>query len=818
MFSPAGARERYDPDEGALYLATAAALAASLLAAGWASGSARVGAVGGALAMLGVWTGWRAREWAAGRRIALGVLGAVLAGGSAQALISWEIANEVGSIYMAQGDIGLSLGLRMGVLLVAFSFLLIYREMLPFALVPAVTLFGLAGGRGDSSVAFGCFLVFLPAALAALGQAMMLSGVRPADREARVDSGEATGQPPVSAPQSPMPVSSWRSRHWSLLGSLIAAIIGLGALLYLPVYAYGTQYYWPLAMMSLPTGRFGFLEGRMPQSQSSRSYSVGQGPITPGESVVFSYAGEPVQRWRGEVFDNFTGNAWTSTDDEPVPLTMIRGEINIAELFPPTSEAALVTHELRAETDLPLVVYGAGQIQRALLPRRLGPLLAIGAAPQPARPGAGSSGADRPTQLAGVGVEASGSRQRPNAPDPRPETRDPRTVASGLRVDRFGCVAAPGATLRAGTHYTVVSDPHAYDQGPGGRRPGTGERPLLGPGPQPLGPPLDPSYRAIPLSSRRVADLARTITAGAASDEQKVAALTSYLQRECVYTLSAPAVPRGEDAADFFLFKSKRGYCDLFATAFAVMARSVGIPSRFVTGWAGGGQFDPTHNRYLVHESDGHAWVEVWVQGSGFRGQGPGNGRSPTLAPGPSTLAPAAWLTVDPTPGGGPVTLSLPQRLAASLQTFLRSHPFLQIGIWAMVALALLGGGMVATRHRRLKRELSLDHNDPRTVVLLAWMRLTRLLARRGLPRHPSQTPLEYLEAVGARVQGSGFRAPAPSVRQELAPALAPLHSLTGLFLLARYSPQPVTAETARQALSHLHDGLQSLRGRARGG
>ena len=790
MSSPAIARERTDPDEAALYLTTAAALGASLLAAGWASGSARVGAVGGALAVLGIWTGWRARDWPLGRRAVAGIIGALLAAGSLQALISWEVKQEVGAIYMAQGDIGLGLALRMGVLLVAFSFLLIHREMLPFSLVPGVTLFGLAGGRGISVVAFGCFLVFLPAALAALGQAMLLSGMPARRRTLETLIETATAADPGNREEpSGWYTSSWRRRHWSLLGSLIAAIIALGALIYLPVYTYGTQYYWPLAMMSLPSGRFGFLEGPRSSGEALRSYSVGQGPIAPGQSLVLSFTGEPVPLWRGEVFDNFTGNAWLSTDDEPVPLAIHRGELSIQRWFPPTSQDTLVAHEVRVEKDMPLVIYGPGQIQRALVPRRLGALM-----------------------------------------------------PAGIFVDKFGCVAAPGATLRAGAQYTVVSDANAFsDPSPGTRDSGLGSgngRSLasspqpLGPSPQPLGPLLDEGYLRIPLSSRRVADLARTITANAAAEppqrftegavrqpkaplsapstDDKVRALVSYLQRECVYTLSAPAVPHGEDAADFFLLKSKRGYCDLFATAFAVMARSVGIPSRFVTGYAGG-QYDPNSSRYLgrgsaattrpaggssrarlvtqLRESDGHAWVEIY---DGRRG----------------------WVTVDPTPGGGPVTLSLIQRLIASLQTLVRSHPLLDIGLWLAAIGALLAAAALLLRRQVGLRQLSLDRNDPRTVVLRAYTRLTRVLAARGRPRRPSQTPLEYLEAVERRSverEATGRFAPRSTFH-----ALAAVRALTELFLLARYSPHPITADTASLALAHLTQASEALRRRRR--
>jgi hypothetical protein len=189
-----------------------------------------------------------------------------------------------------------------------------------------------------------------------------------------------------------------------------------------------------------------------------------------------------------------------------------------------------------------------------------------------------------------------------------------------------------------------------------------------------------------------------------------------------------------------------------------------------------------------LRESDGHAWVEIY---DGRRG----------------------WVTVDPTPGGGPVTLSLIQRLIASLQTLVRSHPLLDIGLWLAAISALLAAAALLLRRQVGLRQLSLDRNDPRTVVLRAYARLTRVLAARGRPRRPSQTPLEYLETVERRSverEATGRFAPRSTFH-----ALAAVRALTELFLLARYSPHPITADTASLALAHLTQASEALRRRS---
>ncbi len=256
MSSLSRARSRPDTDEVILFLSGGLALAVALLAAGWGSGSPRVGLVGAAFASVGVWASWRLQHWDLRRHLLLGGLGGVLAAGSLQALISWEMSAEVGTLYMALGDIGLLLALRMSVLLVVLSFLLVSRNMVSFALVPGLALFGLAGARGEETVAFVSASIFLPAALIAVSQAMMLSGVSVRSRD-----DQTLGR-----------ASRWRPRHWLLIGGLIAAVLIMGTILYVPAYAYGTQYYWQLATMSFDPPNFGRLGRVGPRLDVSRSY------------------------------------------------------------------------------------------------------------------------------------------------------------------------------------------------------------------------------------------------------------------------------------------------------------------------------------------------------------------------------------------------------------------------------------------------------------------------------------------------------------------------------------------------------------------
>jgi protein-glutamine gamma-glutamyltransferase len=99
-------------------------------------------------------------------------------------------------------------------------------------------------------------------------------------------------------------------------------------------------------------------------------------------------------------------------------------------------------------------------------------------------------------------------------------------------------------------------------------------------------------------------------------DAGYVAAVLELFRRQnFFYTLTPPEL--GQDSVDEFLFDTKRGFCGHYASAFAVLTRAVGIPTRVVTGYQGG-----TFNRYadywILRQSDAHAWDEVWVEGRGW--------------------------------------------------------------------------------------------------------------------------------------------------------------------------------------------------------
>ncbi|MFD0715036.1 DUF4129 domain-containing transglutaminase family protein [Paenibacillus sp. GCM10027626] len=144
---------------------------------------------------------------------------------------------------------------------------------------------------------------------------------------------------------------------------------------------------------------------------------------------------------------------------------------------------------------------------------------------------------------------------------------------------------------------------------------------------------LDPAYLELPRGlPDRVRDLAISITAEEKTPYEKARAIESYLRSNFRYTNEPDLSKRkSDDFVDGFLFEIQEGYCDYFSTSMAVLARSVGIPTRWVKGYSSGtlnesefmrmqgmpGESDG-QGTYTVRNSDAHSWVEAYFSGYGW--------------------------------------------------------------------------------------------------------------------------------------------------------------------------------------------------------
>jgi transglutaminase-like putative cysteine protease len=130
-------------------------------------------------------------------------------------------------------------------------------------------------------------------------------------------------------------------------------------------------------------------------------------------------------------------------------------------------------------------------------------------------------------------------------------------------------------------------------------------------------------------------------------------ALRYFQSNDFNYTLNPP--PLGDESIDDFLFKTRKGYCEHYASAFAFLMRAAGVPARIVAGYLGG-EFNPYGQYLIVRQSDAHVWVEVWLPGKG-------------------------WVRIDPTLSVAPqrveqgAAAALPPEERSTLKTFTGSGP-----------------------------------------------------------------------------------------------------------------------------------------------
>jgi protein-glutamine gamma-glutamyltransferase len=125
-------------------------------------------------------------------------------------------------------------------------------------------------------------------------------------------------------------------------------------------------------------------------------------------------------------------------------------------------------------------------------------------------------------------------------------------------------------------------------------------------------------YLGLPPGHERVIALAQKLTSNITDPLTKARRLDYYLRAERRYAYSLQlADMQGKVPIDSFLFEVKRGHCEYFSTALAIMLRAVGIPSRNVSGFAGG-EFNSYGGYYAVRQADAHSWVEALLPGRGW--------------------------------------------------------------------------------------------------------------------------------------------------------------------------------------------------------
>ena len=328
--------------------------------------------------------------------------------------------------------------------------------------------------------------------------------------------------------------------------------------------------------------------------------------------------------------------------------------------------------------------------------------------------------------------------------------------------------------------YIVRASPGVYRRLYGATGPATYQgRSLLDPVASPMpNDGADPRpgaiYLQLPRLDPRVPALAHQIAAGAAGPMAKARAIERYLPRHYRYTLELPATePR--DPLAHFLFERRKGHCEYFASAMAVMLRTLDIPSRVATGFQGG-IYNPISRRQLIRGSDAHSWVEAWMPGRGWTAFDPtpaDGGRAASIWGRLSLYADAAdvfwqeWvlgysldhqilLASRMEDSGRRLGVNWPDAIVSAGGRFVRAllpgivrfGPTLLFAV--LVAGLLLSFGPAMWRWWRARagvRRALRGRAQPSDAALL-YERMLRFLARRGVERPPWLTPIEFARVV----------------------------------------------------------------------
>lgn len=291
--------------------------------------------------------------------------------------------------------------------------------------------------------------------------------------------------------------------------------------------------------------------------------------------------------------------------------------------------------------------------------------------------------------------------------------------------------------------------------------------------------PITAKYLQLPALDPRVPQLAAQITRSAHNDFDKASAIEQYLRTRFGYTLQLPRT-RVKDPVANFLFERKQGHCEYFASAMAVMLRSLGIPSRVVNGFHTD-EFNDITASYVVRAKHAHSWVEAYFPGYGWQlfdptpaGTGMGARRGWARLGLYLDAMSSFWrewivsydtahqFSLGQVAVSGSRSLWLDSRTwarrkyAAMLQWARHSQDRVEHSParWALAGGALALAILLLANLGRITRALhekwvsAHPERSPEQAASIWYARMARAVARRGVRKATSQTPQEFLRKI----------------------------------------------------------------------
>jgi transglutaminase-like putative cysteine protease len=264
----------------------------------------------------------------------------------------------------------------------------------------------------------------------------------------------------------------------------------------------------------------------------------------------------------------------------------------------------------------------------------------------------------------------------------------------------------------------------------------------------------------------RVHDLAQEVAGNKTTPYDKALALEQFL-RQYEYSLGVTFPPEDADVVDFFLFDLQKGYCDYYASAMVVMARSLGLPARFASGYLA--QEANDEGVQTVRQINAHAWAEIYFDQYG-------------------------WVEFEPTAAfPSPFAARIDEEIGQNVLQQPEPEPPLPIPKindqarsipWSWIAGLIAAAFFISLLlwHRQRRQQLGTD------ILQLTYRTLQDQAVKLGQEMPPGQTPYEFNDRFQEQLRRYGDR---PHLAKEAQAIKEPARELTAIFVEHQYSQEP---------------------------